>query len=87
MDDAVSKAFEDTWRARRELARAQQASRVAARLAEERAREVDNAKSAVERADARLQLLADKHAGVDAPPPDDIEQSRGPLSGYAPIRR
>lgn len=87
MDDAVSRAFEDSWRARRELARATHASKLAARLAEERAREVDEARAAVERADARLQLLADKQAGVEAPPPIADDVPRGPLSGYAPIRR
>lgn len=87
MDDAVQRAFDDTWRARRELARAQQASSLASRLAEERAREVDDAKASVERADARLQALADKQAGVDVTPADDDIPPRGPLAGYAPIRR
>lgn len=86
MDDAVSKLFEDSWRARRELARAQQASLLAARLAEERAREVDDAKAQVERADARLQALADKQAGVDSMPDDDTRYTPSP-SGYVPIRR
>lgn len=86
MDDAVSKLFEDTWRARRELARAQQASNLAVRVAEDRAREVDDAKAAVERADARLQALADKQAGVDNTPSDDDLPRERP-TGYAPIRR
>jgi hypothetical protein len=85
MDDAVSKLFEDSWRARRELARAQHASVLAARLAEERAREVDDAKAQVERTDARLQALADKQAGVDVSLSEDTE-SPSP-SGYVPIRR
>lgn len=86
-DDNITRAFEDTWRARRELARAEQAHRFAQSSLEACKAEMERAQSAVERADAQLQAMAARAAGVDMPMPDDTDVTPPrPGDGFRPTR-
>jgi hypothetical protein len=84
----VQLAFAETWKARRELARAEHEQHLAELQLEARKAEADQARDQVERADARLQRLAEHSAGVSDAPPTDAEEPAARLNReFRPIRR
>lgn len=88
MDTAVQQAFDDLFRAQRELARAENMKRradVEQQIAEEA---LDQAQQVVARADGRIKQLATKAAGVEAPVIDEDAESvpDRAADGFTPVR-
>jgi hypothetical protein len=81
-DSVIRQAFDETWRARRALAAAENAHRVAEAMLTQRSAELEDARNAVERADGRLQKMAAGEAlPVDS---DDPAPHR---NDFVPTRR
>jgi hypothetical protein len=84
----VQLAFAETWKARRELARAEHEQHLAELQFDARKADTDQARDAVVRADERLQRLAEHSAGVsDAPPADADVPAPRVNREFRPIRR
>lgn len=87
-DEDVQRAFQALWQARRGLAAAKYAGQQAAAILAAREREIEEAENVVRDAEADMQRLAERSAGVDDLPPDDrdVPPPRS-NNGYAPISR